>query len=47
VVLSAFFIHRGSAESKDSDERMQRSLDRIEKRLQALEEGDRSKAKAR
>jgi hypothetical protein len=47
VVLSAFFIHRGSAESRDSDEQMQRSLDRIEKRLQALEEGDRSKAKAR
>jgi hypothetical protein len=47
VVLSALFIHRGSAESKDSDERMQRSLDRIEKRLQALEEGDRSRSEAR
>jgi hypothetical protein len=44
VVLSAFFIHRGSAESRDSDERMLRSLDRIEQRLQALEEGERSKA---
>jgi membrane protein implicated in regulation of membrane protease activity len=47
VVLSALFIHRGSAESKDSDEQMQRSLDRIEKRLKALEEGEGSKAKAR
>jgi hypothetical protein len=47
VVLSAFFIHRGSAESKDSDERMQQSLDRIEKRFQAFEEGDRSRAAAR
>ena len=47
VVLAALFIHRGSAESKDSDEQMQRSLDRIEKRLKALEEGEGSKAKAR
>jgi uncharacterized membrane protein YhaH (DUF805 family) len=38
VVLSAVFIHKGSAESKDSDERMQASLDRIEQRLGALEE---------
>jgi hypothetical protein len=46
VVLSAFFIHRGSAESRDSDERMQQTLNRIEKRLAALEEGDRSQARA-
>ena len=37
VVLSAYFIHKGSAVSKDSDEQMQKSLDRIEKRLKALE----------
>ena len=47
VVLSAIFIHRGSAESKDSDEQMQKSLDRIEQRLKALEEGEQSRAKAR
>ncbi len=37
VVLTTFLIHKGSHESKDSDERMQQSLDRIEKRLQKLE----------
>jgi hypothetical protein len=36
VVLAALLIHRGSAESKDSDEEMQRSLDRIERRLEEL-----------
>jgi hypothetical protein len=45
VVLSALFIHKGSAESKDSDEQMQKSLDRIERRLKALEDGDRAGAK--
>jgi hypothetical protein len=38
VVLSALLIHRGSAESKDSDERMEASLQRIEERLKALEQ---------
>ena len=33
VVLSAMFIHRGSAESKDSDDRMEQALERIEKKL--------------
>ena len=33
VVLSALLIHRGSAESKDSDEEMQQALQRIEKKL--------------
>jgi hypothetical protein len=46
VVLSALFIHRGSAESRDSDERMQKSLDRIERRLKTLEEGQQSKARS-
>jgi len=45
VVLSALFIHKGSAESKDSDEQMQKSLDRIERRLKALEGGDKAGAK--
>jgi len=40
VVLASLFIHKGSAESKDSDEQMQQSLDRIEKRLKALEGGE-------
>jgi len=46
VALSALFIHKGSAESKDSDEQMQQSLDRIEKRLKALEGGEKSSAKS-
>jgi len=46
VALSALFIHKGSAESKDSDEQMQQSLNRIEKRLKALEGGEKSGAKS-
>jgi|ERR671924_25090 hypothetical protein len=38
VVLSALLIHKGSAESKDSDDRMEASLQRIEERLKALEQ---------
>jgi hypothetical protein len=45
VVLAALFIHRGSAESKDSDEQMQRTLDRIDRRLKALEDRDKTGAK--
>lgn len=33
VVLTAFLIHRGSAESRDSTDKMQQSLDRVEKLL--------------
>jgi branched-subunit amino acid ABC-type transport system permease component len=33
VVLAAVLIHRGSGESKDSDDRMEASLKRIEKKL--------------
>jgi succinate dehydrogenase hydrophobic anchor subunit len=33
VVLAALLIHRGSGESKDSDDRMEESLKRIEKKL--------------
>lgn len=33
VVFSAILIHHGSAESKDSDDRMEQTLRRIERRL--------------
>jgi hypothetical protein len=36
VVLAALFIHKGSAESKDSDEKMEASLRRIEEKLGTL-----------
>jgi hypothetical protein len=37
VVLTAYLIHRGSHESKDTDDKMQAALDRIEDRLRSLE----------
>jgi len=37
VVLSALLIHRGSAESKDSDDRIERKIDDIAKRLDELD----------
>src|SRR3712207_3119909 len=37
VVLTTFLIHKGSHESKDSDEEMMEILKRIEDRLKALE----------
>jgi uncharacterized protein DUF6766 len=37
VVLSSFLIHKGSPESRDGDDEMQATLDRIEKRLDELE----------
>ncbi len=36
VVLTSFLIHKGSHESKDSDERLQAAIGRIERRLDAL-----------
>lgn len=36
VVLTTYLIHRGSAESRDGQDKMQASLDRIERRLQAI-----------
>jgi len=39
VVLSALLIHRGSAESKDSDDRMEKKIDDIAKRLDELNAG--------
>jgi heme A synthase len=34
VVMSALLIHRGSAESKDSDDRIEETLKRIEQKLE-------------
>ena len=39
VVLTTFLIHKGSHESKDSDDKMKAQLDRIERRLQELSGG--------
>jgi hypothetical protein len=36
VVFTAFLIHKGSAESKDSDEKTEASLRRIEEKLGTL-----------
>jgi hypothetical protein len=36
VVLAALYIHKGSAESKDSDEKLEASLRRIEQHLGTL-----------
>jgi cytochrome c biogenesis protein CcdA len=35
VVIAALFIHRGSAESKDSDDRVEAKIDRIVRKLDA------------
>ncbi len=43
VVLAALFIHKGSAESKDSDEKVEASLRRIEEKLGTLPESAPSK----
>src|SRR3712207_4419059 len=37
VVLTTFLIHKGSHESKDSDEEMQQALQRIEQRIERIE----------
>jgi hypothetical protein len=34
IVFTAFFVFRDSAESRDSDDRMQAQVDRIEQRLE-------------
>jgi hypothetical protein len=39
VALSALFIHKGSAESKDTDEKLEASLRRIEEHLGTLPDG--------
>lgn len=38
VVLTTFLIHRGSHESKDTDDKVMETLERIERRIEALEE---------
>ena len=51
VVLTSFLVHRGSAESKDSNDRMESKLDALQRRLDHLAESDdrpsRGKDKAR
>jgi hypothetical protein len=37
VVLTSMLIHKGSPESKDSNEEMQQALERIEQRLARIE----------
>jgi hypothetical protein len=41
VVLTSFLIHRGSHESKDQDEKVDQTLNRIEQRLERLEQAQR------
>jgi uncharacterized membrane protein YjgN (DUF898 family) len=36
VVMAALFIHRGSAESKDSDHRIEAKIDKIQEQVQKL-----------
>lgn len=40
VVLMSYLIYSGSTESKDGQERMQESLDRIERRIKQLERSE-------
>jgi len=46
IVATAYFIHKGSHESKDGEDEMKASLARIERRLGELEDGPREKRKA-
>jgi hypothetical protein len=45
VVLTSFLIHRGSAESKDSNDRMESKLDAIQDRLDKLDQAKSGRAK--
>jgi hypothetical protein len=38
VWLASFLVHRGSSESRASDDGIEEALERIEKRLDAMEE---------
>ena len=40
VVLTSFLVHKGSHESKDSDDEMKATLERIEGRLERLGRGE-------
>jgi hypothetical protein len=44
VVLAALYIHKGSAESKDTEEKMEASLRRIEEHLGTLPEPPKAKS---
>ena len=44
VVFSAVLIHLGSAESKDSDDRMEEALQRIERKLDELDSRPQARA---
>jgi hypothetical protein len=46
VVLSAMLIHRGSAESRDSEDRIESKIDAISKRLDDAGIGDKASAKS-
>ena len=37
VVLTSFLIHKGSAESKDSDDELRQGIERLEQRLDAIQ----------
>ena len=47
VVLSTFLIHKGSAESKDSDDEIKELLTKIEKQLDQLESRDERKTRSK
>lgn len=40
VVLTAFLIHKGSAESKDSNDRIESKLDELERMVRELKDRD-------
>lgn len=44
VVFTAFLIHKGSAESKDSNDRMEQALHRIERKVSELESAGKRRA---
>jgi hypothetical protein len=44
VVVTTYLIHRGSHESKDTDDQVQQALDRIERRLEQVADSTSSTA---
>jgi uncharacterized protein DUF6766 len=47
IVATAYFIHRGSHESKDGEDEMKATLARIERRLEAIEDRGSTERSAR
>jgi hypothetical protein len=47
VVLTAILIHRGSAESRDSNDRMEAKIDRLERAITELSEEGKSATRGR